>query len=105
MLIETKEKRWTNVISDSLVLFCLHVTLPSGASELTTLWRYTNTFIIIIIVLLRYSIPRKGKKYAMQLQKVQKSTWNEPYSSSSFTIIIMYIFLNFYPRYSIDPRG
>ena len=32
-----------------------------------------------------YSIPREWKKYAVQYKKVQKSSWNEPYSSSSFT--------------------
>jgi len=30
----------------------------------------------------RYSIPREWKKYAMQYKKVQKSSWNETYSSS-----------------------
>ena len=30
-----------------------------------------------------------GKNDAMQYRKVQKSSWNEPYSSSSFIIIIM----------------
>ena len=33
----------------------------------------------------RYWIPREWKHYAMQYKKVQKSSWNEPYSSSSFT--------------------
>ena len=32
-----------------------------------------------------YSIPREWKNYALQYRKVQKSRWNEPYSSSSFT--------------------
>jgi len=29
--------------------------------------------------------PGNEKNYAMQYKKVQKSSWNEPYSSSSFT--------------------
>ena len=33
----------------------------------------------------RYSIAREWKNNAMQYRKVQKSSWNEPYSSSSFT--------------------
>ena len=33
----------------------------------------------------RYSIPEEWKNYAMQYKKVQKSSWNEPYSSSSIT--------------------
>jgi len=33
----------------------------------------------------RYSIPGEWKNYVMQYKKVQKSSWNEPYSSSSFT--------------------
>jgi len=33
----------------------------------------------------RYSIPMEWKNYAMQYKKVQKSSWNETYSSSSFT--------------------
>ena len=40
--------------------------------------------IIIIIFLfdLGTQLPRNEKKYAMQYKKVQKSSWNEPYSSS-----------------------
>jgi len=30
-------------------------------------------------------IPGNEKNYAMAIQKIQKSSWNEPYSSSSFT--------------------
>jgi len=41
--------------------------------------------IIIIIFGPRYSIPREWKNNTMQHRKVQKSSWNEPYSSSSFT--------------------
>ena len=41
--------------------------------------------IIIIIFWPQYSIPREWKKYAIQYKKVQKSSWDEPYSSSSFT--------------------
>ena len=42
---------------------------------------------IIIIFLPRYSIPREWKKlrYAVQKSTKIKSSWNEPYSSSSFT--------------------
>ena len=47
----------------------------------------TLNIIIIIIIIFRprYSVPREWKNYAMQYKKVQKSSWNEPYSSSSFT--------------------
>ena len=41
--------------------------------------------IIVIIFWPRYSISREWKNYAMQYKKVQKSSWNEPYSFSSFT--------------------
>jgi len=41
--------------------------------------------IIVIIFWPWYSIFREWKNYAMQYKKVQKSSWNEPYSSSSFT--------------------
>ena len=53
----------------------------TSASEVKTLWRYTNLFIIIIIFLFwpRYSIPEERKNYAMQYEKVQKSSWNEPF--------------------------
>jgi len=44
-----------------------------------------NTEETIIIFWPRYSIPEEWKKYAMQYKKVQKSSWNEPYSSFSFT--------------------
>jgi len=37
--------------------------------------------IIIIIILPRYSVPREKKNYAMQRKM---SSWNGPYSSSSF---------------------
>jgi len=35
--------------------------------------------------------PGSEKNDAMQYRKVQKSSWNEPYSSSSFIIIIITI--------------
>ena len=38
--------------------------------------------IIIIFFLPRYSVPREKKNYAMQRKM---SSWNGPYSSSSFT--------------------
>ena len=44
---------------------------------------------IIIFFWPRYSIPEERKNYAMQYKKVQKSSWNEPYSSSSSNIIII----------------
>ena len=50
-------KRWTNVISDSLVLFCLHVTLPSGASELTTLWASYGVIQIRLLLSLLFFTP------------------------------------------------
>ena len=61
--------------------------LLHSASEVTTLWRYTNLFIIISIIILDPStqFPGNEKNYAVQYKKVQKSSWNEPYSSSSFT--------------------
>ena len=43
---------------------------------------YFSVIIIIIIIWPRYSIPEEWKNYAMQYKKVQKSSWNEPYSSS-----------------------
>jgi len=47
---------------------------------------YLELIIIIIIIIIffdsRYSIPEEWKNYAMQYKKVQKSSWNEPYSSS-----------------------
>jgi len=65
----------------------LSSTLPGpSASEATALWRYTYTFIIIIIIFYPGSqFPGNEKNYAMQYKKVQKSSWNKPYSSSSFT--------------------
>ena len=40
----------------------------------------------IIIIILTPVLNSQGmKKYAMQYRLVQKSSWNEPYSSSSFT--------------------
>jgi len=56
--------------------------MVSSAPEVTILWRYTNTFIIIIIIIIFLNFYLKN---AMQYKKVQKSSWNEPYSSSSFT--------------------
>jgi len=42
--------------------------------------------IIIINIFLTPVLNSQGmKNYAMQYKKVQKSSWNEPYSSSSFT--------------------
>ena len=43
----------TDVIVSSLstVSSCLQETNPTSASEVTTLWRYTNVFIIIIIIM------------------------------------------------------
>jgi len=54
----------------------------TNASEVTSLWRYTNLFIIVIFTPVLNSQGMK-KNYAMQYKKVQKSSWNEPYSSSS----------------------
>jgi len=77
--------------SPGLPLFpLLGSTLPGpSASEVTTLWRYTNTFIIIIIIIIIFypgtQFPGNEKKYAIQYEKVQKSSWNERYFSSSFT--------------------
>ena len=42
----------------------------SSASEVTTLWRYTNLFIIIIIIFLTPVLNSRGmKKYAVQYKK------------------------------------
>jgi len=49
----------------------------------TTLWRYTNLFIIIFFDP-GTQFPGMKKNYAMQYKQVQKSSWNEPYSSSFF---------------------
>jgi len=51
----------------------------------TQLIHRSVVIIIIIFFWPRYSIPEERKNYAMQYEKVQKSSWNEPYSSSSFT--------------------
>jgi len=40
---------------------------------------------IIIIFFLTPMLNSQGKKLRCAIQKVQKSSWNEPYSSSSFT--------------------
>jgi len=60
-----------------------------SASEVTTLRRYTNLFIIIIIFIYFFDpgtqFPRNEKITLCNTKKVQKSSWNEPYSSSSFT--------------------
>ena len=57
--------------------------------NLLSIWRQLEFYLFIIIIIIffwpRYSIPEERKKYAMQYKKVQKSSWNEPYSSSSFT--------------------
>jgi len=55
-----------------------------GLTEVTTLWRYKNPFLIIIFDPGTQFLGNE-KNYAMQGIKVQKSSWNEPYSSSSFT--------------------
>jgi len=49
-------------------------------------------FIIVIITNFfdpDTQFPVNEKNYAMQYKKVQKSSWNEPYSSSSFGVIII----------------
>jgi len=46
-----------------------------------TLWRYTNLFIIVIIFFTPVLNSQGRKNYAVQYKKVQKSSWNEPYSS------------------------
>ena len=44
-----------------------------------------SVLLLLLFFWPRYSIPKEWKNYAMQYKKVQKSSWNEPYSSSSFT--------------------
>ena len=51
--------------------------------EVTTLWRYTNLFIIISDPGTQFV--GNEKNYATQYKKVQKSSWNEPYSAFSGT--------------------
>jgi len=61
--------------SPGLSLFPFLVTTLPGSSEVTTigLWRYTNTFIIILISINifwpRYSVPREWKKLRYAIQK------------------------------------
>jgi len=45
------------------------------ASQVTTLWRYTTAFVVIIIInfLTRVFNSQGVKKYAMQYRKVQKN--------------------------------
>jgi len=48
---------------------CDNVITHSSASEITTLWRYTNVFIIIIIIFLTPVLNSEGMKklrYAIQ---------------------------------------
>jgi len=52
-----------------------------SASEVMTGRRYTNLFILLFF---NYSQGNK-KKLHYAIQKVQKWSWNEPYSSSCFT--------------------
>ena len=95
MLIETTENDGLTLSPTlSSCFVCMSPCLPAPLN----LRPYGVIQIRLLLLLLLYSgtqFPGKEKKYAMQLQKVQKSTWNEPYSSS-FTIIIMYIFFNFF---------
>ena len=48
---------WTDAI------MCLHNIMQHSVSEVTTLWLYTNTFIIIIIIILKPTStkPQAGK--------------------------------------------
>jgi len=55
----------------------------TNASEVTSLWRYTNLFIIVIFTPVLNSQGMK-KITLCNTKKVQKSSWNEPYSSSSY---------------------
>jgi len=61
------------------------------ASEVTTLWRYTNLFIIIIIIIIffwpRYSIPEERKNYAMQYKKSTKI-------KLEWTLLLLLLFLS-----------
>jgi len=69
-----------------------------SASEVTTLWRYTNLFIIIII--LTPVLNSQGmKKYAMQYKQVQKSSWNE-HDSSSLLLLLLLLLLIFSGAFS-----
>jgi len=61
-------------------------------------------FIIIIIITpiiwRQYSIPTKWNNYAVQYNEVQKSSWNEPYSSSftktSCSKMALYCWISFH---------
>ena len=46
---------------------------------------FIRKFIIIIIIFTPILNSQGVKELCYALQKVQKSSWNEPYSSSSFT--------------------
>ena len=41
-----------------------------------------NCLLLLLFFKPRYSIPREWKNYSIQYRKVQKSSWNEPYSFS-----------------------
>jgi len=52
-----------------------------STSEVMTLWRYTN--LLLLLFFFTPVLNSQGRKnYAMQYKKVQKSSWNEPYSFS-----------------------
>ena len=48
---------------------------------------------LLLLLFFIYSIPRELKKYAMQYKKVQKTSWNEPYSSSSSLLLLLLLLL------------
>jgi len=58
---------------------------------------------LIIIFIFNFDpctqFPGNEKNYDMQCKKVQKSSWNEPYSSSSFTLSLL-LLLHVYRDYS-----
>ena len=56
-----------------------------SASEVTTLWHYTNLFIIIIFLIPVLNSQWIKKITLCNTKKVQKLCWNDSYSSSFFT--------------------
>jgi len=56
-----------------------------STSEVTTLWHYTNLFIIIIFLIPVLNSQWIKKITLCNTKKVQKLCWNDSYSSSSFT--------------------
>ena len=57
---------------------------PYCAIQIRLLLLLLLLVVVVVVFWLRYSIPRKWKKIRYAIQKVQISSWNEPYSSFSY---------------------